>query len=315
MSGIHEAIEERWAATEALAALVPSKRFIAGNFPSYDAQAEEAIFPRVTRMVQFEQKEHRTSDRRIFRSTVVFTIQALNHADGQAVREAFWGRDGIDGFENQGYDTADIRVLMAREEDFGELHDEDGLFVFTMTVEFVWYYLPVVVIVIPSGSLMYSQTTPVTASAVAETSLVSAGPGDLTVLANSQSVGDKFVVSFSGYFNTASGAPGRIRFNGKWGATNLRTPWVELLGDQDDVSFSGKFEFTRLTLGGSGTFSAHGVAFVESGAPNPVQVSTAPTTTLSTTADADFDVTAELDAAGNGFVCTQLDVQKLTVEV
>lgn len=315
MSGIHNAIDERWSATEDLVALVPLSRCCTGKFVSYDAVADSPIYPRVSRELQFEQKAVRSSDRRIFRSTVVFRIETPNWEDGQAVREAFWGRDGIDGFENQGFDTATVRVLKVREEDFSEFQDDDAMWTFYLTVEFVWYYLPVAVIIIPTGSLMYSQSAPVTASAVAETSLVGSGPGTLTVAANSQTIGDKFVVSFAGYYNSAASAPGRIRFNGKWGATNLRTPWVNLLGDQDDVGFSGWFEFTRLTLGGSGTFSAHGMSFVEAGSPNPVMIATAPTGTLSTTADAAFDVTAELDVAGNGFVCTQLDVQKLTVEV
>lgn len=315
MSGIHEAIEERWGGTAALLSLVPLDRCCKGIFPHTTAKAEESVYPKVTRLTQFEQKEHRTSDRKIFRSTVVFRIYSPYEEHGQQVREAFWGTQGVDGFENADFETADIRVLMAREEDWGEFQDVDGLWEWTMTVEFVWYYLPVVVIVIPSGTLMYSQSSPSSVSAVAETSVISTGPGDTTVSANTQSIGDKFVICFSGYFDTAASAPGRVRFNVKWGANNLRTPWVNLIGDQTEISFLGRYEFTRLTLGGSGVYTANGIVFVENGSPNPVQVATPGTVTLSTTADADFDVLLELDTAGNTFTYSQLDIQKLTVEV
>lgn len=319
MSGIQTAISERWAATAALVALVPAKRCYVGKSPASDEEFSEEEYPQVSRLIQFEQRAIRTSDKKIFRSTVVFRIVTHDYDDGQAVREAFWGAGGvdaarIDGFERASFDTATVRVLQAREEDWSEMQEETGPYVFLMAVEFLWYYLPVPpVIVEPTGDLMYSQTSQVPASAVAETSLVGTGPGSLIVTANSQSLGDKFVVCFSGYYSSDATDPGKVRFAVTWGASQLRTPWIQLLAARDEACFWARFEFTRVTLGAFGQYSANGIAFVEDGSPETQQVRTFGVGSLATDADATFGVKLELDEAGNNFVCGQLDVEKKTV--
>jgi hypothetical protein len=318
MSDLNAVIHERWGATEALVALVPQARSVPGKYGAYaqkyDEQKQRIDFPIVLRTVQFEQREKQTSDKKIFRTTVVFEIHSTEPADGQAVRRAFWGREGIDGFENQTFETDAIVVLKAREEDWDADEDDDGLWTWRMVVEFVWYYKPEVPpAVITTGTLMYSQSSQVPASAVAATSLVGTGPGSLIVAADSQSVGDKFIVCFSGYYSTGPTSPGKVRFAVTWGGDTLRTPWLNLLADRADACFRGEFEFTRKSLGANGIYSANGVVFVEDSTPEVLQVNTFGTDTLSTLADAAFGVTLELDTSGNSFVCGQLDVEKKTI--
>jgi hypothetical protein len=318
MSDLNAVIHERWGATEALVALVPQARSVPGKYGAYaqkyDEQKQRIDFPIVLRTVQFEQREKYTSDKKIFRTTVVFEIHSTEPADGQAVRRAFWGRAGIDGFENQTFETDAIVVLKAREEDWDADEDDDGLWTWRMVVEFVWYYKPEVPpVVITTGTLMYSQSSQVPASAVAATSLVGTGPGSLIVAADSQSVGDKFVICFSGYYSTGPSLPGRVRFAALWGAKTLRTPWLNLLADRDEACFHGWFEFTRQSLGLFGQYAANGIVFVEDATPEALQVRTFGVDTLSTLSDAEFDVTLELDTSGNNFACGQLDVEKKTL--
>ena len=318
MSGIHEAIEERWQATEALLALVPLDRSCVGNFPSYQARAGEPVYPRVARKIQFSQKEHYTSDRKIWRTTVLFRLSTHHHEDGQAFLEAFEGTAGVDGFENQHFDTTDIWVLKCRVEDFGEFQDDDGQWEFLMPVEFLWYKLPTVVIVVPTEeTLMYSQIADATIdNSAAETSLVSTGPGVVEVAANSQSVGDKFILEAAGYYKTKTTGPGSIVIKVKWGTElTLTFPTVEFLGAQDDERWFLRAAVTRRSIGPTGVVRGHGILFTANASPNPGLAGTNGDVTVPTDAAKSFAVTGDfsLADADNEFYVEQLDIQQLSV--
>lgn len=322
MSQIHAAIEERWQDTADLLELVPLARSCVGNFPSYDAKAAERVYPLVSREIQGEQTEHWTSDGRIFRTTMLFRIRSINHEDGQAVREALWGTPGVDGFEGQSWATATLRVMKSREQDFGEFQEDDGLWTFLLTYEFVWL-LEASVPIDPDDTegetLLYSQTTDATIdNEGAESPLISTGVGDVEIAANSQRAGDKFIVEASGYYNTKASGAGSLVVKFKWGTElTLTFDPINFLGAQTAARWSFRGTVTRRSIGAGGVVRASGMLFAENVDDQPLMAGTAGDVTLPTTAAKSFAVTGDFSVAdpSNEFIVEQLDIQKISAPI
>lgn len=318
MGGIHEAIEERWQATAGLLSLVPLRQQVVGNFPA--KSRDTLAYPYVNREIQTEQKESYTSDGKIYRATILFTCNSYKHEDGQAFREAFAGTPGVDGFENARFETVDVAVLKSRELDFGEFQDDDGMWAFLMSVEFVWRKLPPVIIITPTSSLMYSQTAAASVSNTAtETTLISTGAGTVTVPTNSQAVGDKFIIEASGFYDSKAAGPGNVVFRVKWGsgALNLATPVINLVGAQNDARWKLRSEITRRSIGGSGVVRANIAVFMQNAADGLILAGTAADVTVPTDSAQAFDVTADFSVAdaSNTINVEQLDIEQKTVGV
>jgi hypothetical protein len=159
-----------------------------------------------------------------------------------------------------------------------------------------------------AGSPLFVQTSSATVSSMAETTLLAAGEGSLTIPANwFTAAGTVLDVCYSGFYSTGV-APGTIRLRLKFGATVVAdTGAAPLIGSVTTLGIDGCLRLTARTVGAGGTIMANNLATVSGGtaaAAGALTFLNASAVTVDTTVTQLVDFTVLFSAAGNSITLT-----------
>jgi len=154
----------------------------------------------------------------------------------------------------------------------------------------------------------------------AETTLVAAGEGSVTIAANTLAVGMRLKIESQGYFSTLSPTPGTVRLRVKLGSTTILDSGaisVNSFAGITNAPWQMNLALTVRAIGGSGSVIGNGLSHFSNGTTGEFVlplVATSPVT-VDTTASQAVNVTVEWGTsnAANTMTLTNLHIERSQV--